>query len=73
MGGVGPRGAPTRTYTVITTTANELMTPIHDRMPTILSERDAAAWLDSNAALDPLCELLRPARPRGWRRSRSAG
>lgn len=61
----GPPNAPTRTYTVVTTAANELMAPIHDRMPVILSEEAAAAWLDPTVGLDPLCGLLRPC-PAGW-------
>lgn len=35
-----------RSFTIITTSANELMSPIHDRMPVILSEKDEARWLD---------------------------
>ena len=36
-----------RSYTIITTTPNRLMEPIHDRMPVILHERDESIWLDS--------------------------
>ncbi|NQW18299.1 MAG: SOS response-associated peptidase [Chloroflexi bacterium] len=32
--------------TIITTSANELMAPIHDRMPVILSEEAEAAWIN---------------------------
>ena len=35
-----------RTFTIITTSANEIMAPIHDRMPVILQEKDEARWLD---------------------------
>ena len=34
------------TCTIITTTANELLAPIHDRMPVILDPDDEALWLD---------------------------
>ena len=34
------------TCTIITTTANELLTPIHPRMPVILDSDDEALWLD---------------------------
>jgi putative SOS response-associated peptidase YedK len=34
------------TYTIITTEPNELMAPIHNRMPVILQRDDEAAWLD---------------------------
>jgi putative SOS response-associated peptidase YedK len=35
-----------RTFTIITTTPNNLMAPIHDRMPVILSGDDVDYWLD---------------------------
>ena len=34
------------TCTIITTTANELLAPIHGRMPVILDPEDEALWLD---------------------------
>ena len=33
---------------IITTTPNELMVPIHNRMPVILTREDESAWLDQN-------------------------
>lgn len=42
----GPDGAPVQTATLITTTPNALMEPIHDRMPVILAPADYALWLD---------------------------
>ena len=46
---------------MITTDANDLMAPIHDRMPVILSPADYGLWLDE-AAQEPerLTRLLRP-------------
>lgn len=38
--------APIQTYTIITTTANAFMAPIHDRMPVVLSPVDWGVWLD---------------------------
>jgi putative SOS response-associated peptidase YedK len=32
-------------FTIITTEANDLMRPLHDRMPAILRESDYEAWL----------------------------
>src|SRR5262245_29450802 len=32
--------------TIITTDANEVIRPLHDRMPVILDQRDYARWLD---------------------------
>lgn len=52
---------PVETCTIITTDANELMAPIHDRMPVILSPADYELWLDE-AVQEPerLTPLLRP-------------
>jgi putative SOS response-associated peptidase YedK len=32
------------TFTIIATTANALIAPIHNRMPVVLSDRDADDW-----------------------------
>jgi putative SOS response-associated peptidase YedK len=47
--------------TIITTDANDIVGPLHDRMPAILDPRDYARWLDP-APADPglLSEMLRP-------------
>ena len=47
--------------TIITTDANELVAPLHDRMPAILEPRDYLRWLDP-APVDStvLQEMLRP-------------
>jgi putative SOS response-associated peptidase YedK len=42
-----PDGTPLRTCTIITTTPNELMEPIHNRMPAILLPEDEGTWLDA--------------------------
>ena len=53
---------PLRSVTIITTTPNDTMAPIHDRMPVILGESDWATWLDrDNDDLDSLGRLLVPA------------
>lgn len=44
----GPPSPPLCTCTIITTSANREMTPVHDRMPVILEEDEWAAWLDSS-------------------------
>lgn len=53
-----------RSATIITTSANETMAPVHDRMPVILDASSWAEWLDP-AAQDPvqLQRLLVPAPP----------
>jgi putative SOS response-associated peptidase YedK len=45
---------------IVTTDANELMRPLHDRMPVILDAKDYAAWLDqSPRPKEELLALLR--------------
>jgi len=41
----GPEG-PVLTFAILTTAANELMRPIHDRMPVIVQPEDYGTWLD---------------------------
>ncbi len=41
-----PDGGEIRTSTIVTTGANELVAPIHDRMPVILHHADFSRWLD---------------------------
>ncbi|UCG79274.1 MAG: SOS response-associated peptidase [Nitrospirota bacterium] len=49
------------TSTIITTGSNDLLSPIHDRMPVIIREEDRDIWLDpSNSDSDKLLNLLRP-------------
>ncbi|WP_162054744.1 SOS response-associated peptidase [Pontibacter pamirensis] len=48
------------TYTIITTEANELVKPIHDRMPVILSPEAEELWLDAHESQDDLLSLLKP-------------
>jgi len=49
------------TCTILTTDANELMRPIHDRMPVIISPDDYGRWLDQAIERpEQLADLLRP-------------
>jgi putative SOS response-associated peptidase YedK len=51
-----------RTFTIVTTTPNDRIAPLHDRMPVILDPADWSLWLDPT--LDDIGELhglLRPA------------
>jgi putative SOS response-associated peptidase YedK len=51
-----------RTFTIITTTPNHLVEPVHDRMPVILTEEVADLWMDPREDdQQKLVELLRPA------------
>ena len=50
------------TFSVLTTEANELMRPVHHRMPVILDRTDYERWLDPGIARrDALEDLLAPA------------
>ncbi len=57
----GPGHAALETCTVLTTAANDLVRPLHDRMPVILAPEAYAAWLDPEVE-DPrrLTPLLAP-------------
>jgi len=56
-----PEGEEIQRCTIITTEANELLKPIHDRMPVILTREAEAVWLDPTIQ-DPerLLPLLMP-------------
>jgi len=47
------------TFTVITTDPNEVVHPLHDRMPVIIPERDYDRWLKADPDRPPI-DLLRP-------------
>lgn len=71
-----PDGTIVRTVCLLTTEANELMAPVHNRMPVIVGQDDWAAWLADPA--EKVAALLRPcssgvlqARPVDRRVSRS--
>jgi putative SOS response-associated peptidase YedK len=50
---------------IITTTANAVVRPVHDRMPVILDPANYGQWLDPRASANDLLQLLRPA-PEQW-------
>lgn len=56
-----PSGGPIASCTIITTGPNDLMTPIHNRMPVILGKAEDRTWLDA-AIREPqqLLSLLNP-------------
>jgi putative SOS response-associated peptidase YedK len=53
-------GAALETFTILTTDPNELMEPIHNRMPVILEPRDYDRWLEPGDPARPPVDLLRP-------------
>ena len=61
----GPDGSELESCTLITTTPNELMADLHDRMPVILAPEDYAQWLGTGQDADrreigQLQHLIRP-------------
>lgn len=54
-------GSVIESCTILTTGPNELVAPLHNRMPVILHPQDYAEWLDHTLQKpDPLRHLLRP-------------
>ena len=58
---IGREPGQSGTCAIVTTEPNELMRPIHDRMPAVLPEADWNAWVDpDNRHANNLRRLLRP-------------
>ena len=69
-------GGVLETYTIITTDPNELVQPMHDRMPVILSLSDYDRWLEPGDPERPPIDLLRPfpaERMTAWKVSSAVG
>ena len=67
--GAGDDDEPLRTCSIITTEANELLAPIHDRMPAVVAPQDWDRWLDRDLTdTSVLRPLLAPADPRSMER-----
>jgi putative SOS response-associated peptidase YedK len=56
-----PDAEPVRSCAIVTTRANALMEPIHDRMPVVLEREDWAAWLDPATDMAVIEGLMVPA------------
>lgn len=57
-----PEGERVTSCTIVTTTPNDLVAPIHDRMPVVLPRDHWGVWLDRDLDdVDELRGLLRPA------------
>ena len=57
---VGSEGEVLETFALLTTSANELVGPVHDRMPVIIDAEDFSVWLGVGAPTEKLVALLRP-------------
>ncbi|ORY83870.1 hypothetical protein BCR37DRAFT_378883 [Protomyces lactucae-debilis] len=49
-----------RTFTIVTTAANDKLAWLHDRMPLILDKEEAKCWLDEDAWTPELVRMLKP-------------
>ncbi len=54
------RAKTLHSFTILTTDANQVVRPIHDRMPVILPPRAYPLWLDAAAGPDDVSDLLEP-------------
>ena len=59
--GLETGGETLHSCTIVTCAPNDVIRPIHDRMPVVFSPEAEAAWLDPGAEPRDLAELLRPA------------
>ena len=56
-----PTGEQVRSCTILTTAADALMAPLHDRMPVVLAEADWPVWLgEVDAPAERLAALMAP-------------
>jgi putative SOS response-associated peptidase YedK len=53
-------GEQVRSVSLITTTPNSVVAPVHDRMPVILTPEREAAWLSNNTSMESLSSFLAP-------------
>jgi putative SOS response-associated peptidase YedK len=53
-------GESVETCAILTTTGNDVVRPVHERMPVIVARADCAAWLDPRTPPTELHALLRP-------------
>jgi len=49
-----------QSFSIVTTIANEIMAPVHTRMPVILHARDYDRWLSREVPEQPPVDLMRP-------------
>jgi putative SOS response-associated peptidase YedK len=54
---------PLETFALLTTKPNDVLRPIHNRMPVILDQTSFARWLDRNNKAADAANLLKPHDP----------
>lgn len=58
----GPDGSEIDTVCILTTSANGMLSAIHERMPAVIAREDYARWLDTDfVTAEEAAKLLRPA------------
>ena len=71
---VSPVGERLRTCTIITTHANHLLSPIHDRMPVIVPREKQPFWLDRSVRdREDILDILKPFPPEEMEAYRVSG
>jgi putative SOS response-associated peptidase YedK len=69
-------GQELKTYTILTTDPNELLKPIHNRMPVIVARKDYQRWMAPAEPSHLPVDLLRPFpadEMKAWKVSRAVG
>ncbi len=46
-------GLERRTFSIVTTTANDVVAPVHDRMPVVLAKETIDLWMDVSSRFEP--------------------
>src|SRR3981081_2847076 len=67
LAGVLARGEGQPAATILTTTPNADIADLHNRMPVVLNDDDAATWVLEDLSLEQLDGFLQPC-PNGWPR-----
>ncbi|WP_026956964.1 SOS response-associated peptidase [Algoriphagus vanfongensis] len=57
------KGETEHTFLILTTSPNEVVSEVHDRMPVILDKSDEKKWLDNYASENDLLQILKPYDP----------
>jgi putative SOS response-associated peptidase YedK len=61
--GIWERWREADTFAMLTTTPNELMAPIHNRMPVIIEPKNYGRWLDPETPVELLAQMMKPSLP----------
>lgn len=62
----GTDAEPLESFAIVTTTPNELVAPLHDRMPVVIAPAAHDAWLDAATSVATLRLLLGPSPAAEW-------